>query len=118
MLALGVQRIGGDHRPGQVQRRQQRRETGDLVGLAVHFGLGKHGVYQLAAEFGVQSKVIMAKLQEMGEFTRSASSTVEHLAAYKLRQQFAAREHDGRIKPAVADADPSPVQVLNPAPPG
>jgi hypothetical protein len=33
----------------------------------------------------------MAKLEEMGEFTRSASSTVEHLIAYKLRQEFTAQ---------------------------
>jgi Translation initiation factor IF-2, N-terminal region len=51
----------------------------------------KPRVYQLAAEFGVESKVIMTKLKEMGEFIRSASSTVEHLTAYKLRQQFAAQ---------------------------
>ncbi len=51
----------------------------------------KPRIYQLAAEFGVESKVVMAKLQEMGEFTRSASSTVEYLIAYKLRQQFTAQ---------------------------
>ena len=42
VLALGVQRIGGDDAPGQLQRLQQRREPGDLVGLAVHRGLGEH----------------------------------------------------------------------------
>jgi hypothetical protein len=36
VLALGVQRVGGDDAPGQVQRLEQRREPGDLVGLAVH----------------------------------------------------------------------------------
>jgi len=36
VLALGVHRVGGDDAPGQVQRLQQRREPGDLVGLAVH----------------------------------------------------------------------------------
>ena len=51
----------------------------------------KPRVHQLAAEFGVDSAVIMTKLKEMGEFTRSASSTVEHLTAYRLRQQFAAQ---------------------------
>jgi translation initiation factor IF-2 len=50
----------------------------------------KPRVYQLAAEFGVESKVIMVKLQQMGEFVRSASSTVEHLIAYKLRQDSGA----------------------------
>jgi hypothetical protein len=42
VLALGVQRVGGDHRPGQVQRLQQRGARCDLVRLANHFGLGKH----------------------------------------------------------------------------
>src|ERR1700691_3491176 len=51
----------------------------------------KQRVYELATEFGVESKVVMAKLQEMGEFVRSASSTVEHPAAEELREQFAAR---------------------------
>jgi hypothetical protein len=41
VLALGVQRVGGDHRAGQVQPLQQRPELGDLVGLAVHPGLGE-----------------------------------------------------------------------------
>jgi translation initiation factor IF-2 len=41
----------------------------------------KPRVYELAAEFGVESKAIMDRLKEMGEFVRSASSTVEHLIA-------------------------------------
>jgi translation initiation factor IF-2 len=63
--------------------------TGRL--LPAGAGVAKPGVYELAAEFGVESKVVMAKLQAMGEFIRSASSTVEHLAAHNLRQQFAAQ---------------------------
>lgn len=51
----------------------------------------KPRVYELAADLGVESKVIMARLEEMGEFVRSAASPVEHLIAYKLRQQFAAQ---------------------------
>ena len=39
---LGVQGVSGDHLPGQVQGLQQGREAGDLVGLAVHLGLGEH----------------------------------------------------------------------------
>ncbi|SRR6266568_2464585 len=54
-------------------------------------GGAKPRVYELAAEFGVESKVVMAKLQEMGEFVRSASSTVEHVVARKLREQFGLR---------------------------
>jgi hypothetical protein len=48
-------------------------------------------VRELATEFGVDSKVVMAKLQEMGEFVRSASSTVERPVARRLREEFAAR---------------------------
>jgi len=33
VLALGVQGVGGDHAPGQVQRLQQRSERGDLIGF-------------------------------------------------------------------------------------
>ena len=54
-------------------------------------GGAKPRVYELAAEFGVESKVVMAKLQEMGEFVRSASSTVEHVIAQRLREQFGPR---------------------------
>ena len=43
VLALGMQGVRGDHAPGQVQRLQQRGELGDLIGLAVHAGLGEHG---------------------------------------------------------------------------
>ena len=43
MLALGMQCIGGDDGSGEVQRVQQRREPGDLIGLAVHGGLREDG---------------------------------------------------------------------------
>ena len=39
--------------------------------------MAKVRVYELAKELGVESKVVLAKLQDMGEFVRSASSTVE-----------------------------------------
>ena len=39
--------------------------------------MSKVRVYELAKELGVESKVVVAKLQEMGEFVRSASSTIE-----------------------------------------
>jgi hypothetical protein len=49
-------------------------------------------VCELATEFGVESKTVMSMLQEMGEFVRSASSTVEWPVARRLREQFAARQ--------------------------
>jgi hypothetical protein len=39
MLALGVERIGGDHSAAEVQTVQQRPEPGDLVGGGVDIGL-------------------------------------------------------------------------------
>jgi hypothetical protein len=41
VLALGVERVDGDHGCGQVQALQQRPEPGDLVGGAVDVGLGE-----------------------------------------------------------------------------
>lgn len=60
----------------------------------------KPRVYDLAAEFGVQSRAVMAKLQEMGEFVRSASSTVEHVVARRLRESFAEKAQRKPRSPA------------------
>jgi hypothetical protein len=46
-------------------------------------------VYELAKEFGVESKAVMAKLQEMGYFVRSASSTIEAPVVHRLKEAFA-----------------------------
>jgi len=46
--------------------------------------VAKVRVYELAKELGVESKVVMAKLQDLGEFVRSASSTVEAPVVRKL----------------------------------
>ena len=48
--------------------------------------MSKVRVYELAKEFGVESKVILAKLADLGEFVRSASSTVEPPVIRKLRE--------------------------------
>jgi hypothetical protein len=45
-------------------------------------------VYELAAELGVESRTIMAKLQETGEFVRSASSSLEPAVAQKIIDHF------------------------------
>ena len=51
---------------------------------------GKARVHELAKELGVQSKTVLAKLKEMGEFVKSASSTVEAPVARRLREEMAA----------------------------
>lgn len=49
----------------------------------------KARVYELAKELGVDSKAVLSKLEAMGEFVKSASSTVEPPVARKLRNAFA-----------------------------
>ena len=70
--------------------------------------MAKVRVYELAKEFGVESKAVMAKLQEMGEFVRSASSTIEAPVVRRLKEAFAAqgpkqsqaRKADGQVAAA------------------
>jgi translation initiation factor IF-2 len=62
-------------------------------------------VYELAKELGVESKVVMTKLQEMGEFVRSASSTVEPPVVRRLRTEMPA---------APAEAAPAPAKKAAP----
>nr|WP_248002100.1 translation initiation factor IF-2 N-terminal domain-containing protein [Streptomyces sp. RPA4-2] len=83
--------------------------------------MAKVRVYELAKEFGVESKVVMAKLQELGEFVRSASSTIEAPVVRKLTD--ALQQGNGGGKPAARKAAParpaapSPAQAARPAAP-
>jgi translation initiation factor IF-2 len=72
---------------------------------------GKARVHELAKELGVTSKQVLARLNEQGEFVKSASSTVEAPVARRLRESF------GGSKPAVADkaAVKSPDKALDKA---
>ena len=63
---------------------------------------GKPRVHEIAAELGVDSKIALAKLKELGEFVKSPSSTIEPPVARKLR---AAIESDASLK---ASADTAP----------
>ena len=50
--------------------------------------MAKVRVYELAKELGLESKELLAKLAEVGEFVRSASSTVEAPVVRKLMDKF------------------------------
>jgi translation initiation factor IF-2 len=63
--------------------------------------VAKVRVYELAKELGVESKVLIAKLGELGEFVRSASSTLEPPVVRQLREAFPA------AAPAAAPAKPA-----------
>jgi len=52
--------------------------------------VAKVRVYELAKDVGMDSKDVLAKLQEMGEFVRSASSTVEAPVVRKFLEKFPA----------------------------
>lgn len=72
---------------------------------------GKARVHELAKELGVESKTVLAKLKEMGEFVKSASSTVEAPVARRLRSAFVA----GAGSPAPA-APPAAAPAPTPTP--
>ncbi|GAA4581863.1 hypothetical protein GCM10023194_14520 [Planotetraspora phitsanulokensis] len=72
--------------------------------------MAKVRVYELAKEFGVESKVVMAKLTEMGEFVRSASSTIEAPVVRKLTEAF------GKGDASRGGGKPSPRPAPRPTP--
>uniref|UniRef100_UPI001AEF8638 translation initiation factor IF-2 N-terminal domain-containing protein n=1 Tax=Allokutzneria sp. NRRL B-24872 TaxID=1137961 RepID=UPI001AEF8638 len=57
---------------------------------------GKARVHELAKELGVTSKDVLNKLKELGEFVKSASSTVEAPVARKLRDSYPGGKADKR----------------------
>src|SRR6476620_7944570 len=71
---------------------------------------GKARVHELAKEFGVDSKTVLAKLKEQGEFVKSASSTVEAPVARRLREALGSATGNGTAapKPASRPSAPAP----------
>jgi translation initiation factor IF-2 len=85
--------------------------------------VAKARVHQVAKEIGIDSKTALAKLQEMGEFVKSASSTIEAPVARKLKDAFPDAVPAPEKKPATAakksapsPADGGPKPVPAPAP--
>src|SRR6266699_561680 len=83
--------------PGPADWPGVRAEAGSVVAQV--------RVYELAKEFGVESKAVMAKLQEMGEFVRSASSTIEAPVVRRLKEAFAGQAAAAKATAAQASAD-------------
>ncbi len=90
--------------------------------------MSKVRVYELAKELGVESKDVLAKLQELGEFVRSASSTIEAPVARRLKEAMpaaapkkAAPKKAAVSKPAVSEKPSAPempsAPELPPVPP-
>lgn len=68
-------------------------------------------VHEIAAELGVESALVMAKLRELGEFVRGPSSTVPPPVARRLREAFGRPQSSAPIeaKSAPPARIPSPV---------
>jgi translation initiation factor IF-2 len=71
----------------------------------------KPRVHEVAAELGIDSKVALDKLKEMGEYVKGPSSSIEPPVARRLKQ---ALEADG-IKPAAAPAPAAKAATPRPA---
>ena len=77
--------------------------------------MSKVRVYELAKELGMDSKTVLAKLQDMGEFVRSASSTVEAPVARRLKEALPPIP-PGEEKPAKKVAKKAAKKAAVPAP--
>ncbi|HEY0187445.1 MAG TPA: translation initiation factor IF-2 N-terminal domain-containing protein, partial [Cellulomonas sp.] len=79
--------------------------------------MAKVRVYELAKELEVDSKTLMTKLNELGEFVRSASSTIEPPVVRKLRDTYPAGGRSGARPASAAPAAPTPARpAAAPAP--
>ncbi|WP_370088022.1 translation initiation factor IF-2 [Streptacidiphilus sp. MAP12-16] len=78
--------------------------------------MAKVRVYELAKDLGVESKVVMAKLQELGEFVRSASSTIEAPVVRKLEVAFGGAASPAKPASASKPAPPKPAGSASAAP--
>ena len=73
-------------------------------------------VHEIATELGVDSKVVLAKLKEMGEFVKAPSSAIAPPVARKVK---AALEADGVAKPqadGAGEAKPAQKRAAGPKP--
>lgn len=70
-------------------------------------------VYDIAKELGIDTKVALAKLEELGEYVKSGSSTIAPPVAKKLRDSFPKKD----TKPkAATPAKPEPAKPKPAAP--
>ncbi len=77
--------------------------------------MAKPRVHEIAKEVGITSKELLSKLNEMGEYVRGPSSTLESPVVRKIRETLGvkpaqeAKPEAARPTPAAA-AKPSPAQ--------
>ena len=66
--------------------------------------MSKVRVSALAKELGVTSKVLLERLNEMGEYVRSASSTVEAPVVRRVKEKFPPAEAAPKAEKPAAQA--------------
>ena len=71
-------------------------------------------VYELAKALGVDSKTVLEKLKDMGEFVKSASSTVEAPVVRKLKAAFPQQDPGAAKGGAPKSGAPKPAQPRKP----
>ncbi|MBO1267399.1 translation initiation factor IF-2 [Arthrobacter cavernae] len=78
--------------------------------------MAKVRVHELAKELGITSKDAVTKLQELGEFVRSASSTIEAPVVKKLRDAYPGAGAAKAAAPAAAPTAPAAPAASSPSP--
>ena len=76
--------------------------------------MAKVRVYELAKELGLESKELLSTLNEMGEFVRSASSTIEAPVVRRVTEKVKGVHKDA--KSGAVDHAPAPKKSGAPAP--
>ena len=89
--------------------------------------MAKTRVHELAKTYGIESKEVLEKLKEMGEFVKSPSSTIELPVEMKFKKQYgdALLASQAPVAPAApaakpaekaAEAEPAPAAAAPAAP--
>ncbi|MGO4341921.1 translation initiation factor IF-2 N-terminal domain-containing protein, partial [Pedococcus sp. 2YAF34] len=70
--------------------------------------MAKVRVSALAKELGTDSKTLIAHLNSIGEYVKTASSTIEAPVVRKATETFPAEKRSAGAKPSPAKAAPAP----------
>jgi anti-sigma regulatory factor (Ser/Thr protein kinase) len=79
--------------------------------------VAKTRVHELAKEFGTESRYILMELKALGEFVKSASSTVEPSVERRLRTRLEGKSMPRRAPAKMPALQASPMAVQIPSPP-
>ncbi|MFZ2504138.1 MAG: translation initiation factor IF-2 N-terminal domain-containing protein, partial [Nocardioides sp.] len=75
--------------------------------------MSKTRVSELAKRYNVKSNEVITMLGELGEFVKTASSSIELPAVKKFEARFGA-ELEAKMKPAAPAAEPAPAAAAAP----